>query len=241
MQSEPYVALSGQISLEQRLQSLAVSLANMKTIGYRTSGVTFNTVLSQTGPTPVAYATAGTDYITRAHGALIKTDNPLDVAVNGEGWLAIETPAGKAYTRDGRMRMQPSGALQTINGYPVLDAGGAPIQLDPNGAQVVIGKDGMISQGGSQVGALGLFLIPNSTPFTRFDNSAIIPQKPATPVLDFDTNGVAQGQLEGSNVNPMLEMAKLMMISRAMESVSGASSLTQTSLTDAVKTLGTVP
>ena len=59
MQSEPYVALSGQISLEQRLQSLAVSLANMKTIGYRTSGVTFNTVVSQTGPTPVAYATAG--------------------------------------------------------------------------------------------------------------------------------------------------------------------------------------
>ena len=240
MQSEPYVALSAQLSLQQRMQSLAVNVANMKTIGYRATGVTFNTVESQTGKEPVAYSVAGSDYVTRTPGPLIKTDNPLDVAVNGEGWIAIQTPAGKAYTRDGRMQMQPSGALQTINGYPVLDAGGAPIQLDPNGDRVVIGKDGMISQNGAQVGAIGLFLIPQHTQFTRFDNSAIIPQKPATPVLDFNTNGVVQGHIEGSNVNPVLEMAKLMMISRAVESVSSASSDTQNSLKDAVKTLGSV-
>lgn len=241
MQSEPYVALSGQISLQQRMDSIAVNIANMNTIGYRATGVTFNTVVSQTGEVPVAYASPGADYISRAHGPLIKTDNPLDVAVNGEGWLAIQTPAGKAYTRDGRMRMQQNGALQTLNGYPVLDTGGAPIQLDPNATPVVIGKDGMISQNGNQVGALGLFLIPENTHFTRFDNSAVIPQKPATPVLNFDNNGVIQGQVEGSNINPVLEMAKLMMISRAIESVSSASMNTQNSLKDAVKTLGTVP
>ena len=238
MQSEPYVALSAQISLEQRMQSVAVNVANMKTIGYRATGVTFNTIESDKGNTPVAYATPGSNYIVRAQGQFIKTDNPLDVAVNGDGWLAIQTPAGKAYTRDGRMQMQPNGSLQTINGYPVLDAGGAPIQLDPAGGRVVIGKDGMISQRGSQIGALGLFLIPDHTQFTRFDNSAVIPQKPATPVLDFDTNGVIQGHLEGSNINPVLEMAKLMLISRTLESVSAASSNTQTSLKDAVKTLG---
>ncbi|QXX74727.1 Flagellar basal-body rod protein FlgF [Methylovirgula sp. HY1] len=238
MLSEPYVALSAQISLEKRLQSVAVNVANMKTIGYRATGITFHTIESETGKTPVAYSVPGTNYIVRAQGPLIKTDNPLDVAVNGEGWLAIQTPAGKAYTRDGRMQMQPNGSLQTLNGYPVLDTGGAPIQLDPAGGRVVIGKDGMISQRGNQIGALGLFMIPAQTQFTRFDNSAVIPQKPATPVLDFDTNGVVQGHLEGSNINPVLEMAKLMTISRAVDSVSAASSNTQTSLKDAVKTLG---
>ena len=134
----------------------------MKTIGYRATGITFHTIKSDTGKTPVAVFGPGTNYIVRAQGPLIKTDNPLDVAVNGEGWLAIQTPAGKAYTRDGRMQMQPNGSLQTIDGYSVLDAGGAPIQLDPAGGRVVIGKDGMISQRGNQIGALGLFMIPSS-------------------------------------------------------------------------------
>ena len=69
-------------------------------------------------------------------GPLIKTGNPLDIAVQGEGWIAIQTPGGTVYTRDGRMRMQSNGAVQTLDGYAVLDAGGAPIQLDPTGGRL---------------------------------------------------------------------------------------------------------
>lgn len=240
MQSEPYVALSAQVTLERRLTTLALNVANMNTIGYRGTGVSFSTYISQKGDKPVAYATAGHDYITRTQGPLIKTDNPLDVAVNGEGWIAIQTPAGTAYTRDGRMRMQANGALQTLNGYAVLDAGGAPILLNPNAGAPIIAKDGMIRQDGRQLGAVGLFQIPSNIKFTRFDNSAVIPDKPATPILDFDANGVIQGHLEGSNVNPVLELAKLMMMSRTFDSVTNATQNTENSLKDAVKTLGDV-
>lgn len=238
MQSQPYVALSAQVTLERRMNSLAINVANMNTIGYRASGVTFHTFVAQSGDNSVAYATPGEDYISQAQGPLIKTGNPLDIAVQGEGWIAIETPAGTAYTRDGRMRMQPNGALQTLNGYAVLDAGGAPIQLDPNNGPPVIAKDGMVHQNGRQLGAVGLFLIPPGANFTHFDNSAVLPDKPAVPVLSFDTNGVIQGHIEGSNVNPVLEMAKLMTISRAFESMSSASQSTDSTFKDAVKTLG---
>ena len=240
MSVEAYVAISGQKTLERRMTSLAINIANMNTIGYRAAGISFHTLVVQSGDEPVAYATSGEDYISRAQGPLIRTGNPLDVAVSGEGWMAIQTPAGTAYTRDGRMRMQPNGALQTIDGYAVLDAGGAPIQLVPNGGQLVIAKDGMIRQGGRQIGAIGLFEIPRGANFKRFDNSAVIPDTAATPVLDFDTNGMIQGHVEGSNVNPVLEIAKLMTISRAVESISSASQSTATTLKDAVKTLGDV-
>ena len=65
-------------------------------------------------------------------GPLIETGNPLDVAVQGEGWLAIQTPGGTVYTRDGRMRMRLDGELESLAGHPILDAGGTPIILDPD-------------------------------------------------------------------------------------------------------------
>lgn len=238
MQSGPYVSLSAQLTLERRLESLAINVANMNTVGYRASGVSFHTYVSRTGEQPVAYATSGRDYITREAGPLIKTDNPLDVAVQGEGWFSIQTPAGIVYTRDGRMRMKATGELETLDGHPILDAGNTPIILDPNGGPVTIGTDGMISQAGRQIGALGLFRIDPSAKFTRYENSGVIPDKAATPILDFDNNGIIQGHVEGSNVNPILEMAKLIMISRAFESITGGTENAESSLKDAVKTLG---
>ena len=65
-----------------------------------------------------------TFFISRQVGASVKTDNPFDVAIQGDGWMAIQTQSGIAYTRDGRMRMSESGALETLIGNPVLDAGG---------------------------------------------------------------------------------------------------------------------
>jgi len=238
MHAAPHVSLSAQLTLERRLTTLALNVANMNTVGYRATGVSFHELVSRTGNDPVAFASTGRDYLSRTSGPLIPTGNPLDVAVQGEGWFAIQTPRGTVYTRDGRMRMQPSGALETIGGYPVLDAGGAPLLLDPDGGTPAIAGDGMITQGGRQIGAIGLYEIPPDAKFTRFENSGVIPDKPVTAVLDFTKNGIVQRSVEGSNVNPVLEMAKLMMISRAFESATGGSASAESSLKDAVKILG---
>jgi flagellar basal-body rod protein FlgF len=238
MQSNLYVSLSGQIAIQQRLETIASNVANMNTAGYRADGVSFDQVLSKAGDTPVAFVSAGSGYISRQGGDVTKTDNPLDIAVQGTGWLAIQTPGGLAYTRDGRLQMTANGDLQTLNGYRVLDAGGTGLTIDPNAGPPTIASDGMITQGGNQVGAVGLFSIDPTAKLTRFGNSSVVPDKPATAILDFGSNGVLQGYVEGANVNPVLEMTKLITLQRALDGITSGTQNSETSLQDAIKTLG---
>jgi flagellar basal-body rod protein FlgF len=168
----------------------------------------------------------------------VKTDNPLDVAVQGKGWLGLQTPDGSVYTKDGRMRMEESGALVSVDGYPVLDAGNAAILLDPSAGPPTIAQDGMISQKGHQIGAIGIFRLDDPAKLKRYNNSGVMSDLPAVPELDFGNNGIAQGFIEGANVNPVLEMAKLIAVSRAFESISSATQGSESTLKDAIKTLG---
>ena len=237
MQSGLYVALSAQVALQRRLETIAGNVANLNTAGYRADGVTFEAEFARAGGAPTAYVTPGADYISRRSGGLTKTDNPLDVAVQGDGWLSISTSAGTAYTRDGRMRISESGDLQTLTGNAVLDAGGAPIALDPAAGAPVISADGMINQNGRQVGALGLFAIEPDAKLRRAENSGVIPDKPATPILDSTQNGLVQGSVEGANVDPIREMAKLIEVTRAFDGVNTEVTQTEASLQDAIKAL----
>jgi flagellar basal-body rod protein FlgF len=167
-----------------------------------------------------------------------KTDNPLDVAIQGDGWFAFGAPNGTAYTRDGRMKMSENGDLQTLNGYPVLDAGGAPIALDPQGGMPTITRDGIIMQGGNQVGQIGLFDIGNESKLTRFGNSGVFSSVPGVPVEDFNSNGIQQGFSEGANVNPVLELTKMIAVQRSFESAATTIQETESSLMNAIRTLG---
>jgi flagellar basal-body rod protein FlgF len=233
-----YVALSGQVALEKRLDTLATNIANVSTAGYRAQGIAFSSVMSKVQERPASFVSTGAEYISRAQSSTTRTDNPLDVAIQGDGFIAIRTPSGTAYTRDGRMRVTEAGELQTLNGYPVLDAGGASMLLEAGAGAPSIAADGMITQKGNQVGAIGLFTIAKDAKLTRFGNSAVIPDSAATPVLDFSSNGFAQGFSEGSNVNPVLEMTKLIQIQHAYEELANLISSSESSQQDAIKTLG---
>jgi flagellar basal-body rod protein FlgF len=238
MQSSYYVSLSSQLALEKRLSTIAANVANSSSIGYRASGVSFETALSKAGSTPTAYVASGKDFISAANGEMMKTDSAFDVAVIGDGWLGIQTPSGVAHTRDGRMKMLETGELQTLLGHPVLDAGNSPIVLDPTAGPPMIFRDGMINQGDRQVGALGLFAIDRNAELTRGENSSVIPSTPATPVLTFVNNGVAQGFLEGANVNPVHELTKLIATSRSFENMNAMYDTLDSSQRSAIKILG---
>ena len=238
MQNGLYVAVSAQVALQRRLETIADNVANMTTFGYRATGVSFETEMAKAGDTSLDYVSTGSDYVSRRAGGLVKTDNSLDFAVQGEGWFGIQTPLGRAYTRDGRARIDESGMLRTLNGDPILDAGGAPILVDAGAGPLTVSADGMITQNGRQIGAIGLFAIDPTAKLTRSENSGVVPDKPATPILEFTRDGVVQGAVEGSNVDPVREMTKLIEVTRAFDSIAAETSQSESSLQDAIKALG---
>jgi flagellar basal-body rod protein FlgF len=233
-----YVALSAQMSLQRRMETLANNVANASVAGFRGEQTKFESVLSDAATESVAFSSAGDSFINRSAGQLTRTDNPLDIAVQGDAWFAIQTPSGTVYTRDGRMQIGLGGELQSIDGHPMLDVGGSPIQVDPNAGPLQIAGDGMITQNNRQIGAVGLFTIDQDAKLSRYENSGVIPDKPATPALDFTRVGVVQGHIEGSNVNPMWEMSQLIMVSRSYDAVSGSIDQSEDSLKEAIKALG---
>lgn len=238
MQNGLYVAVSAQVALQRRLETIADNIANMNTVGYRATGVSFEAEIERAGETTLDYVSTGSDYLSRRLGGLIKTDNSLDFAIQGDGWFGIQTASGVAYTRDGRARVDESGTLRTLSGDPILDAGGAPILVDGGAGSITVSSDGMISQNGRQVGAIGLFAIDPGAALSRAENSGVVPDKPAKPILDFTRDGVIQGAVESANVDPVREMARLIEVTRAFDGTAAETAQTETSLQDAIKTLG---
>lgn len=238
MQDGLYVALSSQIALEKRLNTIADNVANAGTVGFRATGVKFQDVLSGLGDNAVSFASSGNSFLSTASGPLRQTDNPFDFAIQGEGWFGIETPAGIVMTRDGRFTMNENGELVTVEGHPVLDAGGAPIQLDPNDGAPVAGADGSLRQDGRLVGSIGLYSYEPGTDFVRYGNSGILAGNAAEPLVDRMDSGIVQGYVEESNVNPMTEMSRLIQVQRAFENISAMMRQTDGTLGDAIKTLG---
>jgi flagellar basal-body rod protein FlgF len=233
-----YVALSAQIALEKRLTTIADNVANMSTVGFRSTEVRFQDVVSGVGQNAISFTSPGDTYLSTKTGPMRETLSPFDFAIQGDGWFGIDTPAGTVMTRDGRFTMTDTGQFVTHQGYAVLDAGGAPIQLDPLNGSPEVSRDGVIRQSGQLVGSIGLFTFSPGDNFQRFGNSGIIPNGAPEPIVDRMDAGVAQGFLEESNVNPVLEMTRLIMVQRSFENAMAATRQTETSLDDAVKVLG---
>lgn len=141
-----YLLMTGMNSIQDRMTASTNNLANVGTTGFKAQQPAFEAVPFYGQGLPNR-----ADVVTReeqpnfASGPVQVTGRPLDVAVNGPGWIGVQAPDGKtAYTRDGSLYIAPSGALQTAGGHPVLDQSGTPIVLPPL-SQVTIGADGSIS------------------------------------------------------------------------------------------------
>ncbi len=238
MQSGIYVALSSQMALDKRLTTIADNVANTSTVGFRATGVKFEDIVSGLGDKSVSFASAGDTYLSTQSGGLRETGNPLDFAIRGDAWFAIETPQGPIMTRDGRFTMLEGGDVVSVEGYPVLDAGGAPIQLNPLAGPPQVGADGTLHQNGQLVAAIGLFEFQPGLNFTRYGNSGVVPFGPPEPVIDRLDAGVVQGFLEDSNVNPVLEITRLIQVQRAFEHVSALIRDSEQALDQAISTLG---
>ena len=229
-----YVGLSGQLALQRRLDTIAGNVANASTTGFRAENVTFETVLSRQS---IAYSDAGKATYAMSSGPVSETGNPLDIAIEGDAFLSVATPGGNVLTRDGRMRISANGDIESIDGHAILDVGGGPLRINPALGPIQIARNGAISQNGNEVGTIGLFRVPADATLTRGPNSGFTSDKPAEPVVDYRTAGVLQGYLEGANVNPVLEMTRLISVSRAFDALSSSIEQSDRKLTDAIRTL----
>lgn len=233
-----YVNLSGQLAIDRRMATIANNIANAGSVGYRAEELKFDTLLSRVSKAPTAFSTIGKQFVSDRAGGFNKTGNPLDVAVAGQGFLAMQTPQGIAYTRDGRLQMSPTGDLTTVSGYAVLDAGGAPLQIDPNAGPPRIARDGTITQNGRQMGAIGLYALDLSQGYKRTDNAGIVPTTQAAPIVTFAADGVVQGFVEEANVNPVTEMTNLIAVTRSFDALQSSLDENDNSLKRAIQVLG---
>lgn len=227
MDSGFYAACAGLVARTRALESVAHNLANASTTAFKRERIDFQSLL--TGPPNPAssvlnqainnFGVAGSAAQDFSQGALERTGNPLDVALEGPGFLAVTTAWGTGYTRNGHLQLSSYGQLQTSTGDPVLGDQG-PITLPPG--SVSISQGGLISVNGAIAGTLRL---------AEFSPSAALTET-APGVFRSDSNpwaavrsSVRQGALEAPNVNPVESTVELIAIQRQAEMMQRALSM----------------
>jgi flagellar basal-body rod protein FlgF len=213
------VGLSAQQVLQKRMDTTANNLANMTTAGFKAERLVMRELSEKPAqaadkPQEIDFVDAWTLQRDFSTGNLDRTGNPLDVAIEGDGFFSIQTPQGPAYTRDGRFTMNAQGQLITKAGMPVL----GPIQVNPNGGEVAITKDGKVMQDNETVGTLNVVRFPHPGALEKMgDNLWKQTDEAPQPLTDVR---IAQGFVESSNVNAVSEITQMIDISRTYESIS---------------------
>ncbi len=215
MDNTAYVALSRQLTLERQMAVVAGNIANMNTHGFKTEHLLFEEVLERAGTGGrVAFVQDVGLIRDLGPGALETTGNPLDLAINGDGYFTVETAAGPRFTRGGHFRLDAGGALITSAGHRLLDSGGAPVQVPPGSGDISIARDGTISTADGVVARIGLVRFGDEARLQREGDSLLATDQVPEPVADPQ---IAQGRLERSTVQPILEMTRMMETVRAFQ------------------------
>ncbi len=151
-----------------------------------------------------------------SEGHLVKTGNPLDLAISGDGYFAVETAAGERYTRNGRFRIDEAGQLVNQQGNTVLSNGGQPFFFAPGDTEITVSRDGTITTENGALGRLRLVAFGDQQEMTATAGGLYSSK---TQPTDAEGPDVVQGMLESSNVQPIIEMTKMISVHRAYENI----------------------
>ncbi|MBO0344974.1 flagellar basal-body rod protein FlgF [Roseibium sp. CAU 1637] len=245
MENAQLITLSRQTALRNQLTVVANNMANLNTSGYKAQRLNFEEYLMPVAeatefPTPDETLSYVHDYATTfnfSEGGIRTTDNPFDLAVEGDGFFAVQMEDGtEAFTRNGAFHLDVGGTLVTATGRPVLTEGG-PISFTTEDGQVEIARDGTIS---SELGARGrirLVDFEDKQSLLQLGENLYVGNEPL-PIQPI--RGVVQGALEEANVDGVVEMTRLIEITRAYESVTKMQSDMDELRKTAIQTLGTL-
>lgn len=222
-------AASGMRSRLESLDMLANNLANASAPGFKADREFYNLYVSAealdgTGGQPAATAPLverkWTDF---SQGTLTPTANPLDLALTGRGFFAVNSPAGPLFTRDGSFRLSIQGELQTQEGYAVRDPQGKSIILDP-GKQTDIGSNGTLQQDGIEVGQIDIVDFKDPQTLAKKGQNYFFADNGNVPVQASQAE-VRQGQLESANFQTAESAVRLITVMRQFESLQKAMSV----------------
>lgn len=221
MESTLLIALSRADVLQRHMNVVANNIANTTTAGYKAQRMLFEVAEERPIPNqPLDFVSDRSTYLDLSAGTISQTGNPLDVAIDGDGYFSVRLPDGKqVYSRNGGFQLNAEGSLVDQNGNIVTGEGGTEIQFSSEVKDITIGSDGTITSDTQVLGKLAIVSFPDR-------------QQQLTPFGDGyyqAANGVAgtppervrviQGAIEGSNVQAVREMTDMMQITRSYQSV----------------------
>ncbi|HML13574.1 MAG TPA: flagellar basal-body rod protein FlgF [Xanthobacteraceae bacterium] len=226
MASANLVGLSRQMALQREMEVIANNIANIDTNGFKADFSLFEEYVmpggrggSRVANTPISFVHDRGTLIDLNQGPLQRTGSPLDVAINGDGFFVVNTPQGERYTRNGALEINAQGELVTSEGYQILGDGG-PITFQNQDTGITINREGTVSvkdPSNSSVaivrGQLRVVSFARAQRLQKqgdstFSAPADMPASPSTKSI------VVQGALEKSNVRPIIEMSRMIEVSR---------------------------
>lgn len=203
------------MALHRLMEMTANNMANMSTPGFKSQNVLFGEYLNKTqdpASGSISEVQESGTYRDLAQGTLTQTSNKLDFALQGEGYFAVQTPSGVRYTRDGSFALNSKGEITTKDGDPVLNDTGSPLTIQPGATQITMNRDNSISTEKGTVGKLKVVTFGVEQAMTPIGNNlyevAKAQEKPVSKPQ------IEQGMLENSNVQPILEMNKMIDVLR---------------------------
>ena len=226
MQNTLLVGLSRQVALGRELDVVANNIANINTAGFKADGSIFEEFLNsnaradQSGSRVSFVRDRGTWHDLSA-GPVEKTGNPLDLAVDGKGFLVVQTPRGERYTRNGSFQINNTGELVTSEGFQVMGEAG-PLKFQPTDNQVSISADGTISvregnaKTDSQRGRLRMVSLDGTSMNKDGNGTFSVVNGAAQPTK---ASRIIQGSVEKSNVRAVVEMTRMIEVTRSYTQV----------------------
>ena len=215
MNNSGYVILSRQASLLRELNSVSNNIANADTTGFKKENQFFSEYIRLLDPQSrsLSQTNIGGRFFDAQQGALTETGATFDLAIEGEGYFKVQTPAGERLTRAGSFSLNTQGELTNPEGYAVLSDGGSPIAIPAGAKTITVAPDGSIAVDGAPLGKVGI-VTAQETSLMREGGNLF---KTDGEVVEVENPRIAQGFIEESNVNPVVEIARLIEVQRAYE------------------------
>lgn len=220
METPTYIALSKQTAMVRDMNTMSNNIANASTNGYRGEHVMFQEYLARTGTMglrdKISFVQDIGTFRNTQNGPLVQTNNELDLALHGEGYMVVGNPGQELFARSGMFHLDANRQVVTSDGYPLLQENGRPLTIPLGAQKIVVSGDGVVSTEQGEAGRIRLVRFASEQAMRNASSGLYATDQAPLPATE---TKVTQGALEGSNVQPVLEITRMIQMARDYQGV----------------------